>query len=141
MKSKSNTSGSILQFSVHLGFRTCLIVRCSIYQALGRSTRIPSQANTVVSIGDEGYIGVQVIWSLEFKFHLWCCSASGTPRQYPGGLMQEQKNRFATGEPGLYPNIVSWIASLRRNPFSSFTLFIFIFSNFFHIFILYVHFS
>ena len=51
VKIKSNTSGSIVQFFVHLGFHTFLIVICSICQALGQSSQIPSQENTIVSIG------------------------------------------------------------------------------------------
>lgn len=50
MEIKSNSSRSIVQFSIHLGFHTFLIVRCSIFQALGQSTHIPSQANTIISI-------------------------------------------------------------------------------------------
>ena len=61
VKSKFNTSESIVQFSVHLGFHTCLIVRCIFCEDLGRSTHILRQANIVVSIGDEGYIGAQSI--------------------------------------------------------------------------------
>jgi len=61
VKIKSNTSRSIAQFFVHLGFHTCLIVRCSIFQAFGHLTHIPSQANIVVLIGDEGYIDAQAL--------------------------------------------------------------------------------
>ena len=38
-----------------------LIVRCSIGQTLGRLTHIPSQGNTIVLIGFEGYIGAQEV--------------------------------------------------------------------------------
>ena len=56
VKRKSNTSRSIVQFSVRLGFHTCLVVRCSTCQALGRLTHIPSQVNIFVLIRAEGYI-------------------------------------------------------------------------------------
>jgi len=61
VKTKSNTSGSIVQLFVHLGFHTYLIVGCSICQALSWLKHIPSQANTIISIGDEGYIGAQSV--------------------------------------------------------------------------------
>lgn len=51
VKRKSNTSRSIVQLSVHLGFHTFLIIICSIFQALGWLTRITSQFNIVVLIG------------------------------------------------------------------------------------------
>ena len=64
VKINSNTSGSIVQFSAPVGYHTSLIVRCSICQDFGRLKHIPSQGNTVVSIGVEGYIGAQeVYWS------------------------------------------------------------------------------
>lgn len=62
MKRKFNTFGSIVQFTGHLGFHTCFIVRCTIYQALDQLTYIPSEANRVVSILDKGYIGAQAVY-------------------------------------------------------------------------------
>ena len=65
MKSKSNTYGSIIQFSAPLGFPTSLIVRCSICQDLHRLTHILSQGNTIFSIGVEGVITLKSL-SLSF---------------------------------------------------------------------------
>lgn len=53
MKRNFNTSGTIVQFFVHLGFHTHL-------------THIPRQSNKVVLIGGEGYIGAPIVWSSEF---------------------------------------------------------------------------
>jgi len=61
MKSESNPSESIVRVFYHHSSHMILVERCSLYHSLDWLAHIPSLANPNVLIGDEGYIGAQVI--------------------------------------------------------------------------------
>ncbi len=102
VKRKSNSSRIIVQLSNHLDSHTSLIERFSTFHALGQSTHIPSQVNTFVFIGDDGYISTQAIWQSNFMLYLWCFSTTSRPRQGTERVAQEHKHHSEASERGQY---------------------------------------